>query len=389
MDAFSFRGIVSAIDIAVIARTEPTLVALQRRMVHEMKPGLSPEQAARVTESIIGRALLRYGDHLVAGKSEVLNRVIALRNELDDAYDAAFSYGGSTSPAAARAALETRLRNIDQLLNELDTEMTKLGTPMHELDPPPGAADAAAALHAEIAGITPTRALTDADRRMIDEDILKGRDKRDRRTLTPRLKGGRYLFTRNADGSYTKTFKDKASAVFHIENGRYRVETFGPPPVRQSLGVIRENDVLTTPYGRLPRLTALVQANHGYQNGTMTQLFRAFLYDGNAVPTIAMRNSRRGSPHGLVTDRQNAGKTMRNAPGTTLLHIRRWTIADLKMADVPDHQIAAYLEAMDRYFVDNVLPNVIAAGRQDLLGKDALGNNLATWPPPTSMVVNP
>jgi hypothetical protein len=384
MGAFSFRGIVSAIDIAVIARTEPTLVALQRRMVHEMEPGLSPEQAARVTESIIGRALLRYGDHLVASKSEVLNRVIALRNELDDAYDAAFSYGGSTSPAAARATLETRLRNIDRLLNELDTEMTKLGAPMHELDAPPGAGDAAAALHAEIAGIAPTRALTDADRRMIDEDVLKGRDSRGYRTRTPRLEGGRYRFTRNADGSYTKTFDDGASAVFHIEGGRYRVETFGPPPGKVSTGVIRENDVLTTPYGRLPRLTALVQANHGYQNSTMAQLFGAFGYDGNAVPTIAMRNSRRGSPHGLVTNAQNAGKTMRNAPGTTLLHIRRWTIADLKMAGVPDHQIAAYLTAMDDYFVQNVLPNIPADRRPGLLG-----DGLTTWPPPVSTGIAP
>jgi len=382
MGAFSFRGIVSAIDIAVIARSEPTLVALRRRMVDEL--GMDPAQAARVTESLIGRALLRYGDHLVAGKSAVLDRVIALRNELDDAYDAAFSYGSAASPAAARAALDARLRNIDRLLSELDTEMTKLGAPMHELDPPPGAGDTVATLHTEIAGIAPTRALTDADRRMIDEDILKGRDSRGYRTRTPRLEGGRYRFTRNADGSYTKTFDDGASAVFHIEGGRYRVETFGPPPGKVSTGVIRENDVLTTPYGRLPRLTALVQANHGYQNSTMTQLFGAFGYDGNAVPTIAMRNSRRGSPHGLVTNAQNADKTMRNAPGTTLLHIRRWTIADLRMGGVPDHQIAAYLAVMDQHFVDNVLPNVIAAGRQDLLGP-----GLTTWPPPVSMGVNP
>jgi hypothetical protein len=388
MGALTLHEVVGAIDIAVIARTEPTLVNLRRRMMDDF--GWSDARATRVTESIIGRALLRYGEHVISGKSEVLDRIVALRNELDDAYDAAFSYGGTSSPAAARAALETRLRNIDRLLTELDDEMTKLGEPMYRPEPPPGAGDTLAPLHAEIAGIAPTRALTDADRRMIDEDILKGRDRRGRRSRTPRLEGGRYRFTRNADGSYTKTFEDGATAVFHIENGRtYRVETFGPPDGKVSTGVIRENDVLTTPYGRLPRLTALVQANHGYQNSTMTALFgrpphNNFGYDGNAVPTIAMRNSRRGSPHGLVTNAQNAAKGARNAPGTTLLDIRRWTIGDLKMAGVPDHQIAAYLTAMDDYFVQNVLPNIPAARRPDLLGP-----GLTTWPPPVSMGVNP
>lgn len=370
MARWSFRGVLSAIDLSTIARTEPTLVALHRRMVDQL--GMTEAQAARVVENILGRALLRYGDHLVAGKGALVDRVITLRHALDDAYDTAFAFGAATGTGTTRAAADARLREIDRLLGELDDALEKLGRPMEEIDPPPGAGDALSPLHAEVSGTAATPERPGTVRRDIEEDRLKGRDSAGRRSRTPRIEGGRYRFTRNADGSYTKTFEDGASATFHIEHGRYRVEMFDAAGVK--IGEAHEFELLPTAYGRRPRTTALMQANHGYQNSTMTALFGGYGYNGDAVPTIWMRDSRHGSPHGLVTAAQNSGKTLRNLSGVTLLDIRRWTIADLRLAGMPDAQIAAYLASIDRYFVRSVLPNIPVSERLALLGRDS-------WPP--------
>lgn len=363
MARWSFRGALSSIDLAVIARTEPTLVALHRRMVDRL--GMSDAQATRVVENILGRRLLRYGDHLVSVKGGLIDRVIALRNALDDAYDTAFSYVGATGTSGTRAVSDTSLSNLSRMFQELDDALEALGRPMHEIDPPSGSGDTLAALHAEVSGTTATPEAPGTVRRGVDEDALKARDSLGRRTRTPRIEGGRYRFLRNADGSYTKMFADGASAIFHIEHGRYRVELIDAAGVK--IGEAREFAVLPTPYGRRPPTTALMQANHGYQNSTMAALFGSYGYNGNAVPTIWMRDSRHGSPHGLVTAAQNSGKSARNGSGVTLAMIRRWTIADLRLAGMPDAHIAEYLAHIDDYFVRNVLPNIPVSEHARLL----------------------
>lgn len=359
MVMFSFRGILSSLDLAHMASTEPTLVALRRRMVERL--GMSEHQAARVTEAILGRALLRYGEHLVAGKGTIIDRVIDLRTRLDDAFEAAFSFnpraaGGGTS----RAALDTNLHEISRLFDELDAELTRLGRPMHEIDPPPGAGDTLAPLMAEIGAVPANPHFPHTTRRTPIHDTTPNE------AGNVRIERGRYHFERQADGSFIKIFEDKASAVFRVENGRFRVEMFDPSGAR--IGEAAEYAVLHTPYGRRPRTTAMMQANHGYQNSTMTRLFQRFGYDGDAVPTIWMRDSRRGSPHGMVTAEQNAGKAVRNASGVTLADIRRWTVADLRHSGMPDAQIAEYIRAIDNHFMTRVYPNIPANQRTRLLG---------------------
>lgn len=364
---FSFRGILSSLDLSRLAASEPTLVAAQRRMVERL--GMSEARAARVTEAILGRALLRYGEHLIAGKGAIIDRVVELRGRLDDAYEAAFTFHAGTGGAgSSRAVLDSALADISRLFDELDAELVKLGRPMHEIDPPPGVGDALAPLHAEVRATPRDPAFPDTPRRTTTHDTTPNDSGR------TRITGGRYRFRRRRDGSYIKRFEDGASAVFRIENGRFRVEMFDAAGTR--IGDAAEFAVLHTPYGRRPRTTALMQANHGYQNSTMSRLFGRYGYDGDAAPTIWMRDSRRGSPHGLVTAEQNTAKAARNASGVTLADIRRWTIQDLRHSGMPDAQIAEYLRAMDNHIMARVYPNIPANRRKALLGNWRAGAGL-------------
>ena len=375
MARFSFRGILTSLDLAHMASTEPTLVALRRRMVERL--GMSERQAGRVVENILGRALMRYGDHLVAGQSAVIDRVISLRGELDDAFHGAMEYNTRTATGttggAARPSLDAQLRRISSLLEDLDRELTKLGRPLHEIDPPPGSGDTMAPLHALVSGTAPTTARPGTVVRDVARDLTESVSATGRR-VRARILSGRYRFRRNRDGSYTKYFDDGASARFRVENGRYRVEMFDASGAK--IGEAHEFAVLMTPYGRRPRTTALMQANHGYQNSTMSALFGRYGYNGDAVPTVWMRDSRHGSPHGMVTAAQNSAKSARNASGVTLEMIREWTIADLRHAGMPDAQISAYLRAIDDHFMRNVYPNIPANRRTALLGNWRAGTGL-------------
>jgi hypothetical protein len=359
MVMFSFRGILTSLDLAHMASTEPTLVALRRRMVDRL--GMSEHQASRVTEAILGRALLRYGEHLIAGRGAIVDRVIDLRMRLDDAFETAFAFNARTPGAGtSRATLDANLQEISRLFDQLDAEMTRLGRPLHEIDPPPGTGDTLRPLLDEVGTVPANPAFPHTQRRTPIHDTTPNA------SGTVRIESGRYRFTRQPDGSFLKTFDDGATAVFRVENGRFRVEMFEKGGAR--IGEAAEYAVLHTPYGRRPRTTAMMQANHGYQNSTMTRLFERYGYDGDAVPTIWMRDSRRGSPHGMVTAEQNAGKAMRNASGVTLADIRRWTVADLRHSGMPDAQIAEYIRAIDNHFMVRVYPNIPANRRTALLG---------------------
>jgi hypothetical protein len=360
---FEFHGFRTSIDLAARVAADPSFVALMRRMRHEL--GMSEAQASRIAENIMGRMLLRFGNHLVAHKGAIIDRVIALRTELDEAFHQVMEFNGGPATSASRSAANDRLRRIGALLEELDAKMVELGRPLHEIDPPSGAGDALAPLRALVTATTPTLARAGTVVRTVTHDVTASVSATGKR-VSARILSGRYRFHQLADGSFIKYFADRSSAIFRVVGGRFHVELRNA--AKQVIGHAVEFAVLHTPYGRRPYTTALMQANHGYQNSTMTRLFGTLGYDGNAVPTIWMRDSRHGSPHGMITAVQNAEKAVRNASGVTLEHIRDWTIADLRYSGMPDAHIVEYLRAIDDHFMRSVYPNIPVNQRKTLLG---------------------
>jgi hypothetical protein len=364
--SFSLRGHSGSFDMRAILRSDEGLAAVQRRMIDEL--GIEAGRAERILTDMLGRALLRHGDHLVAARSALVDRVIGLRNQLDALYSTALNFNAQSGRGArvdsGTASLDDQLRQIDGMYRELDDALTDLGKPFDEVAPPPGVAnDVPAVLGDEIGRSTPSTR-TQPERPVTHDTTPQGASGR------VRIETGRYRFAREvtADGRtvYRRSFEDGASVTFEIQNGQYRLETFDAAGNRTSS--FGEYDILHSPYGRRPRTTAIMQAHHGMQNSLMTQLFGNFGYNGNAAPTIWLRNSRSGSPHGSITAVQNGQRSTRNAAGTTYSDIRRWALDDLLMTDMPRHKIEEYLAGFDHFFETTVLPNIPEAQRPALLG---------------------
>lgn len=364
--AFTLRGVSGSFDLRAILRGDEGLAAVQRRMVDELN--IDAARAERILSDVLGRALLRHGDHLIAGKADLIDRVIALRGRLDTLYATMLNFearsgtGQRVGPDAA--SLDAQLREVDTIYGDLDAALTELGRPFHEIAPPPSVAnDVPQVLGDEIGRSSPSTR-RQARRPITHDTTPQGQSGR------IRIETGRYRFRREVtpDGRtvYRRSFEDNASVTFEVRDGRYRVETFDPSGTRTSS--FAEYDILHTPYGRRPRTTAIMQAHHGMQNSLMTRLFGAYGYNGNAAPTIWLRNSRSGSPHGTITATQNGERSIRNAADTSYSDIRRWALDDLLMTDMPRAKIEEYLAAFDHYFETAVLPNIPEAQRPALLG---------------------
>jgi len=364
--ALTLRGVASSFDLRAILRSDEGFTALRRRMVNELD--IPAARADRILQDMLGRALLRHGDHLVAARSALVDQVIALRGRLDTLFSSALNFSSRSGSGhridANVASLDDQLRQIDSIYAQLDDKLTELGRPFDEVEPPPDLTnDVPDVLTSEIGGRSASTRTQ--PRRDVNEDVTpqgsRGRI---------RIESGRYRFKRTQmpDGRtvYTRTFSDGASVNFEVRNGQYRVETFDASGQRTaSFG---EYDILHTPYGRRPRTTAIMQAHHGMQNSLMRDLFGDYGYNGDAAPTIWLRNSRSGSPHGSITAVQNGQKSGRNVAGTTYQDIRNWALDDLLMTNMPRQKIEEYLAAFDHFFETTVLPNIPEADRPALLG---------------------
>jgi len=87
---FEFHGHRTSIDLPVMIHGEPAFVGARRRMIDEL--GMSEGRAQRILEDMLGSTLLRYGDHLVARKSALIDRVIDLRDRLDTLYHSLLTF---------------------------------------------------------------------------------------------------------------------------------------------------------------------------------------------------------------------------------------------------------------------------------------------------------
>jgi len=370
---FSFRGIVSAFDPRSVARSDRAFMRLRRVMTEEL--GLSATRADRLLDEMLLRALTRWGDDVIRGRSAVLDRVVDLRNRLDNLYHEILSFNNRTGthstarvPSSGRSSVRDQLREIDQLIQQLDAELATLGQPLENMLPSSTARrDVVAETSDEISRAGRSTRRPGHEHRDVAADTVREVGRRRSRLA----RKGFVNHPPGQDTTFRRTFSDGSWAEFTIEGGRYRVRT------RDASGVeieFAEYDILRSPYASRPLTTSLMQAHHGMQNSLMTRLFSRFGYSGEAAPTIWLRNSRRGSPHGAITAVQNSTRSTRASSRTTLSDIRRWAIEDLRLTHMPEDRITQYLREFDEYFARTVLPQMSAADRSRFLGD---------WRPPS------
>ncbi|KAG1713687.1 hypothetical protein GQR58_002155 [Nymphon striatum] len=387
--------------------------------------GIPPARARQIAEDMVGWAVLRHGDNLIAGRSAMIDRVIEIRTRLDDLYATVLNYDSPLVGTANRTSgprdIDTQLDQLAQAYRDLDAEMTQLQLPFHTV--PAALADTRLPRHlldeidnaprSSTSSQTP-RPHADDTRMMVQPDG----------GLRVRLTGIRYYFVRQADGSYLRTFTDGDTATLRMVNGWYQITTRSADGTQ--LSRFTEFDILHTPYGRKPRTSAVMQAHHGMQNSLMESLFSAYGYNKNSVPTMWLRNSRAGSPHGMITNAQHtrartsattspaaptgtastppvtstappaaasvsppgspptlgspvppsttvpatpaAAATAAPTTGMTYSDIRQKAIEDFRLVDVPHARATEYLAAFDAYFERTVLPQLRSQGALHLLG---------------------
>lgn len=386
-----FRG---SIDISATVRGNAEFRAVVSRMTDEL--GIPHRRARRIAEDMVGWAALRHGDNLIAGRSAMIDDIIQIRSRLDELYATVLNYDSPHMTTANRVVsprdIDVQLAELAQAYRRLDEQMTQLQLPFYASPYTLGDVGLPRHLLDEIDNAP--RVSTSGQTHRPHADDVRAHTQYDggfRRRLT----GVRYYFVRQADGSYVRTFTDGATATLRLVDGRYRITT------RDRAGTLLsefgEFDILHTPFGRKPRTTAVMQAHHGMQDSLMSSLFSGFGYDRNSVPTMWLRNSRAGSPHGMITDAQNTRAVHRRATaggtppatgatsppvaaggapapstGMTYSDIRNKAIEDFRLGQVPHEKAVEYLAAFDAYFERTVLPQVRAAGALHLLG---------TWTP--------
>jgi hypothetical protein len=369
---FVFRNIAKSIDLRQLVQSDQSFRKLRARMVDEL--GLEPHRADRILDDMMARAMTRFGDNFVRGKSHLLDQVVDLRDRLDTLYHSVLNFERRSGPDTGRVdlgqhgSIADQLRQIDALYRQIDDTLDQLRKPLKDFVP-----------WGEDSRNVATETL-DEVRRIIrnaeDAGTVIRRPGHDHRDIELDISQGR-LTRRGFDEvegsngrSFTRVFAEGSEATFTIENGRYRVHARDAAGVETSFG---EYDILQTPYARRPLTTSLMQAHHGLQNSLMTDLFGDFGYDGNAAPTIWLRNSRAGSPHGAITATQNSFRTARRTTATTLSSLREIAIRDLALTDMPHDKITAYIRAFDEYFEHAVLPQIPADQRW----------KLGDWKPPS------
>lgn len=354
MRLLRFHGEDTTLDLSRVIDADPRL----RRLRDDIALRHPRERAQHIAEDIVASALRRYGDHVLAVKSDLLDHIVDLRDRLDGLYQGILHSGDATGrrPGQSTGDFEAQLRDVEGLYQQLDEALTDLGQPVVHTPPPPDAPNALAQELSDAIEAQPPSTPRQAPR-PIDRDA----------TIEPgstRSRLERLRIRTEADGSRRVTFASGDSAVFSVENGAYRVRTYDASG--RETANFAEFDTLHTPYRNRPSTTRIMNAHHGLQNDLMRRVFQRFGYDGTAVPTIWLRDGKAGSPHGMITDIQRAASTERRA-ARTYSEIRDFAIRDLAASQVPTARISEYLTAMDNYFRTAVLPNIPPAQR-GLLG---------------------
>jgi hypothetical protein len=337
----SLEGLGSVDDFI---KARPRLQTLHSHLeAHYRRTGNTEPQARATAEidNLLRAAFTDFADAFIAPKEAAIKRLFELQGEVLQVYDDVLR--------SRRREVQVDFKALHGKYREMQTLFTELAKPGLKIASETGNANTKVAARA--ISIAPTS--LPAGTTFIPASSRLN-------TLI-----GRKGWTRLADGGMRAKLK-KGTVEIRVKNDLLEVVSAqtGQPAVS-----FKEFDVLPK-YGSKPRSTRVMQAHHGVQDAVMARAFGKYGYDGQQAPTIWLRDSTEGSPHGIITHKiQNPNKAVRlEDPSLSYGKIRDWAVADLKAAGASDDAIRAYLKAMDDYFDKNILPKLPANRRAELLG---------------------
>lgn len=354
MTAFALHG-----GSADVARAIKGSSRAQRAIELLMsRRGMGQKEAERVVSDMLVSGLSQMGGAFKRLKKAHIDKIVKLRSELASLQHELLH--STLGPKQLAEKIDGQMGRIKTLYKELDDAVASAALPVERMKL--GTDEELAAAIRNVEPATPRQTW-----RPVEADVtpVAGQGKKTRF----KVKG--LIEITGEKGAYRVEFAGGHSAEFRIRNGRYEVTT--------STGgrsqVFAEFDVAHDPYKALPKTTSVMNGHHGMQNSQMEKVFGRFGYKGDEAPTIWLRDGRRGSPHGTVTDVQNAFR--RANPGTaglTLGAIRDKCIAELKMIGMPEPKIHEYLNAFGEHFRQTVLPNM-----EKSLTSEQVGKLLGSW----------
>lgn len=387
MKKFTLKGVSGVAEVTL--EVEGTRAVQDLRKALEKK-GVHGAEAERVIDDLLVSGLTRMARHFERIKAKHIDTVVNLRAELDGLYHDIFIGEHAGTQAGLKQAIDSRIGKIQAKYAELDKALAEATLPLEHMKLAAEADDAALAA---VKKVEP-EALPHADRPLAKDLAREGRGRsRLRRKGFEPFKGG-----------YKVKFADGAETVLSIKNNRYTAEIYPPPGIKGGKPtVISEFQLSRDRYSTDLKTTSILQRNHVFQNSLMEKLFGRFGYDGGTVPTVWLRDSKTGSPHGQVTAQQRGFKTRSGthidgaeaaarkmargdkaaaAPSQlNLAEIQRQGIAQMRSIGCPDEVIAQYMREFNRHFEATVLKDLnsrVASGKMTQAQVDSL---LGGWKP--------
>lgn len=375
---FRFRFADEVFDVTRAIDASPSLKKLKTRLV-----ALHGKHGEEMVEDMVAFAMRHAGDHYVAVKGAQIDQIFAIRGEIETIYKSVMTFGDT---APTKSEIEAQFAKLVKKYKEIDEALVDASSPVEPFVLPPAAQDEFARKFKDaLLGPdgTPLKAFpeqpTQATVRPHAADFV------DDAGRSPNQKGYKYAQSRAArkewvpdkqrPGVYLRKFSDGSTAELSLVDDKYTIKT---TMADGSSLTIREGQVNIDPYARKVSTTSLLNAHHGVQAHPMKEVFGKFGYDPDAAPTIWLRNSRAGSPHGRITAIEGRTGLHPGEPGSkmsaadiknaTYADMRRTAAAEMRTIGRSEQEIREFLAAHDRYFLDNIHPKVVAAGQAGLLG---------------------
>lgn len=357
MARWRFQGVSTRLDISEVIASSAALSRARDRLARRVGGDV---EGQRVLENVVEFAFNRFGEHFVSVKGDLIETVLAKRSALEDVLENALD------PSIRQQSVQQIRQDVQRLGEELDRALRELAEPVHDLAAPDDLARTTRErLEREVAELDPTPT------RQTDRPITRDTT---RQPGEARSRLRRKGYTHDpATGIYLKEFAG-GTVELEIVDGRYRGRAYDPDG--NHIMDFEEYGVLSR-HGDRPTVGSVMQSHHVLQDNIMQQVFGRYGYDRDAVPTMWLRDSRSGSPHGRITDVQNhvekgnrdpRARQQRQRGAPTFAEIRQWSIEDALAAGASRQQVADYLVVFDRYFRENVLPNIPEAQRARVLG---------------------
>lgn len=379
MKLFSLKGFTGSAEIAIDKAGSKVIHDLRAAMEARNIPNAAAE---RLIDDLLLTALTRIGRKFEAVKGAHIDAVLRLRGELDSLFVDIFMNERAGTKAQVNAALDAHLPAINARYAQLETALAEATLPLGNMKL---AVEMDSAAVKAVSEVSPANLPHNARPVSADQAIEQGsRISRMERKVRGGRKGKLKDFEALADGGF-KVKIDDGETVLRVVNGRYHAEIYPPPGMASGKPPIRvsEFQVSIDPYGTRLAATALLQRNHVVQNAPVAALFGAFGYDGNRFPTMWLRNSKTGSPHGRVTSNQRQAKTEMGTgfQKTNLGDLQRRGIAEMRALGASDADIAQYMSRWDAQFRQDVLPRL----QQSNLSPSQIKALLGDWDPMTGL----